>query len=671
MAADGASNTPAPAPRPAARALAPRSAISNTPEVEKTLLQVRKLVADVDEARVQRAYRHWLDWVLDRGKRAPLALAVLAGDQLAAIAPDAARAVAQIDEPVVELGPRRRSGEDTPWTRITHDLGTLHRIILIRDPAALAADWPVCAMLRRECAGFLHFDGVDGSAIPAGLFAQLPLGTVTVRRGGGDANPPAPRGRQRSYVLDVAEDAPLAAILERALPVQVIPSLRLAMLSQDLADLAAAVQGEDATINQRSDENSTSETARASRSEEERLLVEVDAVGAARTEIGTDVKQVVAALRQSRAGFDPAVLLEIGTPESFAHLVQQLEQAPDEELSELVASHPKRNWWRDTPFRHVPALFSAKQEAQLRPEVLQNALKDVEYGTVRAIGKAASDAIADFNRALADADLTFEPASGGISAILRGHMMQRTHFDSFLINRPPPPGGALPDSQLAQQIKETAAKAFSAFGQSEVRAFRIERERKGFVGRLTEARSAIFGVYFLLLIGLRFLRQDTICQRASELSKEPARGYELWCAIEDGLRSNWLSYIMLGLIVFGLFFNIYSQPRKERIQFADRVEAKLEELRNRLSAFLDRLVKDQLSALETRLNDQADAIDAALARLQASLRTRLEALRGPVAPPPPRELTPLGRRDLDAQARALAGKIGDDFAAEYAAAVAG
>lgn len=645
-----------------------QSAAANLADIEDMLKQVERIGADIDEARVQRAFRHWIDWIRER-QRAPLLIALAAGDALEAIAPGLAAAVAPIGDAIVEVHPRNLRSEAMPWPAIVGESGTKHRILVIRDAAGLAQNWQAAAYLRRDCTALLLTGDADISGAPAGLFDALPMGVIQVARG--DA---APGPLLRARRVPVAAEADLAAILAAAIPTAIQPSLRALVLAEDTAYLAARLQREEGA-GRSSDEQSTSEAARTARGEEERIAAEIEAIATARTELAADLKTLLASLRQARSEVDPAALLESGTPQSFATLVQRLETVADAERHELVDEQPRRTWWRETPFRFLPIFFSEKSDAQLKPEVLEHTLRDVQRATLRQIGRTIANSVAEFNEVLRDSRITFETASPGAAAIVQNHLLERTYFDSFQIDRAPPPGGARPDSQLARQVKEAADTAFGAFVQAEIRAFRIERERKGFLGRLTEARSAIFGLYFLLLMAVRLVPQGSLCVMQDppkplpqHYVAVPKQGYEILCAIEHGL-NGWLRWALIGLILIGLFFNVYSAPHKERASFADKVETKLEELRTRIATFLDRLIKEQLGLVEARLNDQAEAVDSALGRLHSSLRTRLELLRGVPAATSAREsLAPSRPSGIDANARRLAIKVRTEFAAEIAAA---
>src|SRR5688500_8321214 len=116
MTSGGASVDTRGAPRSPLRTGSPRPASANVPEIEQLFQQLRRVVVDVDEARVQRSFRHWLSWIHERGTSAPFAVVVLPGDALSSLSPTLAEVLARVQDPLVELRPHgQRSAKELPW----------------------------------------------------------------------------------------------------------------------------------------------------------------------------------------------------------------------------------------------------------------------------------------------------------------------------------------------------------------------------------------------------------------------------------------------------------------------------------------------------------------------------------------------------------------------------
>lgn len=628
---------------PVARPGVPRAALDGAGEIEKIFTPARQLAAELDEARVQRSFRNWLDWIAARRGAETVTLALMLGGDLKTVAPDLARSVPA--EGVVELSAKGGDDQDghPPWPQLVHDsVPEGVRLVLIGGKANLAEDWSSCGCLRRDCLALVRSEAVPEVAVPRSLLADLPLGVVTLSLQEGAALAMEASGRlaDRSFRLVAPADLGLAGLIAAVVPTAVVPSLRAAQTAQDLAMAARVLQAAQASAARSADSGFLTEQARAARSEEARLIVEQDLISLARSEAAGELKSVQTTLRFARSELDASELLGAEPPASFALLMSKLEVDSSVLPADVVDQRRKRDWWHGTRFAVFGGMLNKKFEIQVKPQALREALQDVHRAALKAVGAQAVTHISAHNAVVENLALTFP----GAAPILAAHKVDKVHPDNFVLSERIPPGGRRPDSELSQQIKAAAEKAFAAFAETEARSFKIERDRKGFIGQVTEARTAVFGLYFLLLMGARRIKGPNA-----------------------DIVMDVLANILMGMIVVGFFVNLIAAPRQERALLAERVESKLEELRTRLAAFVERFVKDQLGLLETLLADKAAVLDADLARALATVKARLELPRTAAQPGRPTDSAPLRPRDLEAEATALAARLKLAFRDEYLA----
>eukprot|EP01036_Dinobryon_divergens_P032388 gene32388-41961_t len=610
----------------AARAIRPDA--STASELAKLIGPLLQMAEELDESRVQRAYRNWAGWIEDRAGAAPLAIALAVGDAIKTLSPTLATLANTND--IVEIIPREILDHDrnSPRYPVVHPAAPAGlRLIVIGEPAALADDLPLCGWLRRECVAVITA-GDSFAAIPRGLFTGTPMQTTLLQfseSGAGELEP-APAASLAQTQLTVSPGVTLEEVLDRVLPRALWPQLRSARQADDLARIAQHMQTAQAAAARHADGASTTESARAARSEEARLTLEHDLLNDARGETAGELKSVLSALRFGRSELDAGEMLGSSPPPSFLRLIQQLEVDSTALPTDIIEQRRRRDWWSGTPFRVMGGMLNKKFELQVKPEALREALKDVHGQALRAVGVSVVRHVNAFNDMLDSLALTYP----GAAATLQAHRMDKVYPDNFMLSTGvPPPGGLRPETELSLQIKSAAEKAFAYFAETEARSFRIERERKGFLGQLTEARSAVFGIYFLLLMGIRAF---------------------------PGLNdfSQQLQWGLMGMIAAGFVINLLATPRQERVQVAERVETKLEELRTRLVSLVERFVRDQLGLLETVVSDRIALIDADLGRAQATTKARLEGPKGGGSPLRSTETGVLRPRDLHAEAMALA-----------------
>ncbi|MEQ1494973.1 MAG: hypothetical protein ABL912_04315 [Novosphingobium sp.] len=688
-AARAAAASPRPHDRPALTPRGPTGAASHLADIASVLEQVRKSAHAVDESRVRRSYRGWVNWLIARSRIDSLCIAVLPGPRWEEFAKELGVAGTMSGEPAFELH-RADSGQraDRPWPRLPcSSVPEGLSLLVINDLKLFSKEWDMIAAMRRDCALAVAFP--DALEAPyASLFDRLAIGLVRLS----DSGPPraASNPVQHRFGASMAKGGGLVAGLTRVVPTSLRESMRAMMIANDLAAIGSALQREEEQGSARASILAASESTRVRRSEVQRLSLELEQLVGARTDLAAEVKTILTSLRQQRGEVESGSLVEQSTTSAFDSLISRFDPSSDESLDSLIQTRPKRTWWEGTKFEYFSWFFSKKSEAQLDSNVLNASLAEVERSSLRWLGKVAVQHVSEFNRMIETVGLTYFGGNSPIST----YLAEKVYLDNYILGAPAPPGGAAPESSLASKMVGAAQAAFRSFSANEVRAFRIERERRGFVGQLTEARSAVFGIYFLLLMGVRLVppmecvSQASITAKTEEIARasESARpALQVQLADMQAALENWtngfacwaneslnydLRVTLMALILVGLLVNIFSQPRQERAMLADRVQAKLDELRSRLTTFLDRFLKEQLTLLETTLVDQASLIDADFERRRAATQAKLDALRaaaGPTRTERPPSIRPV---QLGEQTRKLAARVRDDFQAEYAAALA-
>ena len=622
--------------------------------------QVRRSAQSVDESRVQRSFRSWVNWLIARGRSTPVCIVLVPGSRAKKFARELKLEPGLIEEAAFELGNAEASlRADRPWPRLVCPAvpGDL-TLLIVNDPEAFSTEWDAVAVMRRECAIAIVFSD-DEAGLPQGLFDRLPVGLVRVSdKAGAEPGPGNPV--LRHYAISVPAGTGPAGLLTRIFPEGTRGAVRAAIQAKDLADIARALQAEEESSSAAAGILAAAEGARTRRNEADRLASELELLAAARNDLASEMKAILNSLRQERSEIETGSLVEQSTTAAFESLVQRFDPSSDETLDNLIQTRPKRTWWEGTRFRLLSWFFSKKSEAQLDSRVLNESLTEVEHTSLRWLGKITAEHVSEFNRAVESVGLSYFSDKSPLTP----HVVEKVHRDNFVIGAKPPPGGAAPSSDLAQKMVLAAQTAFKSFAANEVRAFRIDRERRGFIGQITEARSAIFGIYFLLLMGVRMVPPMECVKSGVDTF---ANDFACWSnrSLNYDLRVT-----LMALIVIGLLVNIFSHPRQERAMLADRVQGKLEELRNRLTAFLDRFLKDQLTLLETTLTDQAAIMDATLERMRTAAQAKLDAIRtatNTARPERPASVRPVQLDDLAAK---LLVKVQTDFQAEYTKALA-
>ena len=651
--------------------------VTHLPEIKALSMQLRQWAWALDEARVRRSYRNWVDWIAARQKDESLCLALCPGERWHRFARELDIGDVMHEVPAFELF----SGEGGArphhrWPRLRcAALPSQVSVLAIRDIATFADDWEAIAAMRRDCVlAAVYFD--VASLVPDGMFGSLPVGPVIVSETTfANTHPAAPVRVPTHGGFDalIPANMSFSALLDVLVPERIRSAMLTAMVAHDLSGLGRALQAEEdgGTVNARS--LAVGDGDRQRRSEAARLVRELEEVTAARDDFVAEVKLVLASLRNERSGIDLGDLVAQNTAAPFDYLVFQFDPASQVEIESLIATRKKRTWWQDTWLVKTSWFFNKKMEARVKESVLDEALSDTKNATVRRLGRIAQSHIEAFNELIESVSQTYFskgsilPAQGLQPVTARDFTAPH---DAVRGNRP----------KLAADMMAAANSEFSSFAANEARLFRIEREQRGFVGQIADARSAVFGIYFLLLMSLRFIPPFKCSKHEEtatlvEAGKQMTRTIQVadvgWqnkvaCALNDGL--NYYLRLTLGLLILaGFVINFLSRARQERAVLADKFETKLEELTSRLTAFIDRFFKDQLTQMESLIADRANLIEATLDRRRANILARLDLLRANQPSRATERSGPSRTTTLADTARKLHEKVKGDFRQEFAA----
>jgi hypothetical protein len=583
-----------------------------------------KSAADSDAASVRRGFRSWFDWIQSRATNEPIAVGILAGPTLKShpVFLELARQLGR--RSVIGLYPAKVQAprETLPWPWIGLDNCPAGYVLLVCDPTSVFNDWSVSAYLQREVAVWITVEGDDCCISPD--LSQPIAGVITLQ--GPSVNVAeaidGTAGKAQSTQLEFGQS--IEEVFSRLFPPEILSIVRLAREAEDLFNLQEALSAD-----QRNAQNAASsmiaESERANASREQALVAEEAELMVARSEIAAEMKAVIQEIRLAKAATVSEAQAAEHAESAIEKLLQQIEINSEELPRNLITQKERRVWWQKTWIEKLKGVMSRRFAIQLNREPISVALSDFKQTALESFGLKASHVTQSLNQRILDLASTF-PAAAALLARLQ---VEKIHIDSFRIREREPPGGAMKETASAIQWRNSIEASFESFVSTEARGIRMDFERKGLIGRITEARSAVFGIYFLLVLALRPFGLGSSSPPASPQAAQEQSGDILaWISAHGP------SLIQIGvlvLIVVAFVINLRTKPRQERAAIAERLETKLEELPSRGAAFLDRTMKDHLALLESMTNETASALEAAVNQRITTVKLERELVQ--VAPP--------------------------------------
>ncbi len=616
-------------------------------------------IAEIEAGALDPRLRGWLGWIGERRRAGTVALAVagikvldrvavscdvaperLDGAALAIVGDDIAGAFGRLGVPV--LAPRSA-------------IEGLSAVALVR-PDRVLGDALALGTLRRDCAGLLWL--APKAALPADLadcFADAPLGVIAM----------------------MPNEPELAPHLARAVPDGALPVLSALAAARALLDLAVGIQAEHARENERLVvQTAIAERAKGARSFAAELSARKDLMVAVRDDLARDLQAIIDELSRAIAQFDAEATMRVplrGALEKIAGLRAtggKLVHVHDFEIEE------RHQWWTGTSWERYAGMFPRKMRLTIPTHDVQTLEAELSNLVSALVAKSAARRLETFEQAIED----FTPVASGLGIDLKPAAIvpdDRLRYDrkvdprAFRAMRSTAAG---PTATL----EERSRRAIDVACEKDVKGFHVDLDRKGPIGRIMEARTAVMGVSFLVMTSVRVSGawgniENWLATRGASSAATTATASGIpWTLIFNA------SILGVFFIFMGLLVNAITEEGKEGAVISEKVSDARDALEDKLVGVMERVVDTELADLKALLTERKaaalDRIDRAIDAKKQELeeldrRGRVGAPRAPTRP----GLAPLPtsfRGDVDKMNLALR-DVRTEFAARLAAVASG
>lgn len=652
-----------------ARAVA--SVGSLVPEMLQRLGEAQAAALELDRRQVLRSYRGWAEWIDRRGRGQPLAvIAAVNPERLDAELVAKVAAATPAESPVVELCPDSFvPGEPAAWPRITltRPIGFATpavRTMLVRDLAALSARPDLISRLRRDCplaiaeAALIAAEDFDE-------FDRLQGGLILV--GEGSAGPESIDPARRHFALAADPSLGLDALIDAAVPAALRGSSRAMGMIGDLVALAetmgrTAMGLVEAAGSAATDSPTVDLSARLAR------------LTAAKVDLAGAVKACNARARALRQDADLARISAHAERGQFREFLDRFHTGSGWDLAGLTVREEKRAWWQGTWLVALGGFFNRKVRHRLaetgdRSSSVAGMVEPYREQTLLWLGRNLQVVSEDLETAVE----SIEAAYGDIAEATRTRWPLRITRSDVIGDRT-----QLADSKAAA-VRKTVDDAFTAFSAREQTNLFVDVEEKGVVGQLGEARSGVFGIFFLLLFFARPFnsgnsnKSDVVCSSAFQSME--CLGHTVLAQLIQALT---IAMVVGTLIAFVV--NRTMRERKLRIALIERFEVRIEDLRSRVADLAKQTIGDVLTRFEQDTEDFGALADATLVRMVTETQAQIEeeggapkrwtstaasaTQRGAGAATAPRPIGLTGRGNLLEECRKLEAKMREAFVGE-------
>lgn len=621
---------PIPPPRPAITRPAVASLETLAVEVKQRFDELQAAAILADERAVRRYHRQWIGWIRERQNQHALAAIVvvdaarLHNDTLALILAEKAGG-----EPIVEFVPTSTVLADVaPWPQLP--LGSLPdgqpldlRLILVRDPAGLANRPDLVNHMRREAAlALVEQSVIDRSATD--LFDFMPAATLVV--GDGEVTAPRRGDAARGHIVASAPAGLTAgALIDLILPAPVRVAARPLVAAADLIGLADAIEQQ---AGARRDGDGGE--ARPSLVGERDLAGRLERLTAAKVEMASAIKACVANLRKSKQEIDSAAIVAAGEQGQFGAFLANFEPHSAVDIDTLMTVEPRRTWWEGTWLESLKSFFNRKARHSLDPMVVNGLIDGVQRRALAEIGTIVQRATEKLDVATRAIEQVY--AREGIEEATRNRGIMRISQREVLGT-----GGANARSPRVESIRQSVSKSFEVFARKEAAAFYVDIEEKGVIGQMTDARSGVFGIFFILLFFARpFQRAGTgkACETWDKTGFFDEKGsFDINIGL-DCLGHNLsgpvktiislLTFAMILVTIASYVINRRMRERRSRLALIERFEPRVEELRNKTGDLVDRVVREEIARFELETEDQGAVADATFDRLISEVKAQID-----------------------------------------------
>lgn len=608
------------AARPAANAL------SLPAQLTARKAEARQMSADLDHRLVVRSYRKWIDWIEADGSR-PIAIAVVLGERLTG--PQIVEAVSAAgfaDAPVVELAVGYAADPAPLWPTIDHsfnqdEANLALRLVLIQSVAATAANPQIVNRIRRECVmAVAEAEMCDAENID--FLDGLPAGTFVLSQGKEEVALTDARRRRFSLRTEAADD--LSKLVTRILSERAYQSVRMVTEASRLVALAEAVGRETSRL---AEPPSVKPDRVASVSGD--LPYRLAQLTAAKSELAKAVKKCASDSSALRQAIDGNRIVDGADQGQFEWFLAEFRPEGQSDLSGLTAREEKAAWWNDTWVSRLSFFFNRKARYSLKSSghaaTLPVLLDPYREKVLNWVGIEIPKASAELQSAVEAIESVF----GGLEEATRPVWPIRISRRQMSGQKELGDGEA--EESPAAAYRKAVDNVFEAFATREQHTFFVDIEEKGFIGQIGEARSGVFGFFFLLLF---FARPATQPSPNHNASQSPAE--EVCTSAFDGLHcfteafpARMIDILTWGMAVGTLIafaVNRAMRERKLRISISERFQSRVDEMRNRIPDVAKKAVEDVLGRFERSIADYGELVEENLNRLIAEVQAQIAEL---------------------------------------------
>jgi hypothetical protein len=304
------------------------------------------------------------------------------------------------------------------------------------------------------------------------------------------------------------------------------------------------------------------------------------------------------------------------------------EPRSDADIAALMTVEPRRTWWEGTWLESLKSFFNRKARHSLDPTVVTGLIDGVQRRTLAEIGAIVQKATEKLEIATRAIEQVY--AREGEATRNRGIMRisQREILGT---------GGANAQSPRVEAIRHSVGKAFEAFARKEAAAFHVDIEEKGVIGQMTDARSGVFGIFFILLFFARPFQRagsEDACKVWNKTGFfDAASHFDINIGL-DCLGHNLsgpvktvislLTFAMILVTIASYVVNRRMRERRSRLALIERFEPRVEELRSKTADLVDRVVREEIARFELETEDQGTVADATFDRLISEVKAQID-----------------------------------------------
>ncbi len=434
---------------------------------------------------------------------------------------------------------------------------------------AVAGDPVALGTLRRDCAGLAW---LYDAAVPPALndaFAESPLGVCVI----------APTALDPwSSMLPEATPAAAAALL----------------YAGALLDLAALVAAKHTEENARlSMQGALAERSRGSRSVLEELIARRDSLIELRDDIQRDLQVVVEDADKFVDDIDTEALFRGGVRKAL-EAIPALNVRADRLVSKKTFNQESRfHWWTGSPWQRLRFLFDHKKRLTIPTAELMTLSSTMIEQAKSIVSRQAQRRLDRFDAAMDD----FADTAGSLGVDLRAakvkpeariRWVQRNK--SSAPNQPPSGRG----ERSRNMLEERCRRVVDVVRERDLHGFHVDMIDRGPIGRITEARTAVFGLLSLVTFFL---------------SKTPAVIGSFAGGTTQINTTVVAAQIAFGFLFFGFIVSAITGRGKEDAIVSEKVNDARDALEDKLVTAMGRFVSDEIDSVKSLLIEgKADVI---------------------------------------------------------------